>query len=863
MSDTTKPDGTAPEAKTENKNYDAPSVETKWRDHWVTKQTYKWNPDEPREAGFVIDTPPPYASGNLHIGHVYSYSQTDIIARFMRMHGKNVFYPMGWDDNGLPTERQTEKAKGVKAADVPREEFIAMCLEVVDEHEKNYQHQFQTLGLSVDWTQNYQTIGEHARKLSQMSVIDLFNKGHAYRQLEPSLWDPADQTTLAQSEVEDKEQPGTMWEIPFFAADGSEIVIATTRPELLGACVALMVTPEKPELAKLAGQMVTTPLYGVSVKVIADEKVDPEKGTGAVMCCTYGDVTDKDWWRTYSLPTRVLLDRRGRLIDLPSSFGSADWTSKDAAAARARHAELVGLSAKQAKLKIVEQLEAAGLVRGKTDVLRQVPCAERSGAPLEILAVPQWFIRVLDKKQELIAHGRKVKWTPDFMRLRFEQWTEGLKWDWGISRQRPFGVPLPFWYSKRPGEEGKIIPASFDQLPVNPLVDLPHGYTRDEVEPDNDVLDTWATSSISPLINAGGISPELSGDKDRFEKLYPAHMRPQAHEIIRTWAFYTIVKSYLHTGTIPWDTAAISGWCLAEDRTKMSKSKGTSIKPHELMDEFGADVVRYWTANGRLGNDTAFDRNQLKIGKRLQTKLWNAARFASLQIGGFVPSAPTLAAADADITAPLDRWISTRLTATIAQATKQSLAYDYTDALRTIEAFFWQDFCDNYLELVKARVYGETGDAAAQLSARTTIYFVLEAVLKLFAPIMPHLTEELYATLYESRYAQHGSIHARGQWPVVTDYVVDANADAAGQMAVGLLTAVRKAKSLASVSLKTPVTKFVVVSDKMLPTSLQQDLASAAVTPLPEFAATAVDGIEAVTSDDGSVTIQIELATAA
>ena len=839
-------------AKPEKQTYDVPATEAKWRDHWLSTGVYGWNPAEPRENGFVIDTPPPYASGNLHIGHVYSYTQTDILARYQRMAGKNVFYPMGWDDNGLPTERQTEKARGVRAVDLPRAEFIRLCYEVIAEHEAHYTRQFQALGLSVDWAQNYQSIGEYARRISQLSIIDLYNKGHAYRQLEPSLWDPADQTTLAQSEIEDKEQPGTMWEIPFALPNGGEIVVATTRPELLGACVALMVTPDKPELAALAGQVVVSPLYGVAVPVIADAKVDPEKGTGAVMCCTFGDVTDRDWWRAHKLPTRVLLDRRGRLTDLPDSFaGTAD--------ARARHADLVGLSAKQAKAKIVEQLTEAGLVRGATDVVRNVPCAERSGAPLEIIATEQWFLRLLDRKQQLIDLGRQVQWTPDFMRARFEQWTENLKWDWGISRQRHFGVPLPFWYSKRAGEEGKVIPADVKQLPVDPLVDLPAGYSREEVTGDPDVMDTWATSSVSPQINAHGITPELALDADRYGKLFPAHMRPQGHEIIRTWAFYTLAKSLLHTGQVPWETAAISGWCLSKDKTKMSKSKGDSVEPHVLMDEYGADAVRYWTANGRLGNDTVFDINQLKIGKRLQTKLWNAVRFAGLQLDGFKPEGKFMADCAVQITAPLDRWLTSRLQNTVSTATQQFQQYDYTAALRTIEDFFWRDLCDNYLELVKARAYGEVGDVAARRSAQTTLYFALRAILKLFAPFLPFQTEELFSTLFPNEFASDGSVHARGQWPKVAYFLSDEAALAEGNRAVALLGTVRKAKTDRQVSIKAACSRLIVIGER-LPDALLADVASAASTPLPTFADAPVAGLPVTASEDGLYQVQIDLA---
>lgn len=830
----------------ESKPYDPKSVEAKWRDKWIADKTYRWDPAGAREDSFVIDTPPPTISGHLHMGHIYSYTQTDVIARFMRMWGKNVFYPMGWDDNGLPTERLVEKLRNVRAGDMSREDFIKICHEVVNESEKDYRALFRAIGLSIDWSQEYQTINENSRKISQMSAIDLYRKGELYRRFEPTLWDVADQTALAQAEIAEKEMPGTMWQIPFYQEDGSEILIATTRPELLGACVALMVCDK---YAHLAGKTVTTPLYGVKVPVILDDKVDPEKGTGAVMCCTFGDVTDIEWWKTHKLETRVIIDKLGR------NTGELPWAD-----APEIIAALKGLKVNAAKTKIVEILKEKGLLRGETPVQRMVPCAERSGAPLEIIVTPQWFVKVLDKKEALIEQGKKIKWYPEYMRVRFEQWTENLKWDWCISRQRYFGVPLPFWYSKRRGEEGRIIAADPDQLPVNPLVDLPKGYTREEVEGEADVMDTWATSSVTPQLSSRGITKELSIDAPRHEKLYPAHLRPQAHEIIRTWAFYTILKSWLHEKSVPWESIALSGWCLAEDRTKMSKSKGNVVRPEDLIEENSADVIRYWTATSRLGLDTAFDKNIFKIGRRLQNKLWNAARFVSLQIAGYRPEAPSLAAAKDMVTAPLDLWISSRLAETIEAATEHYRNYDYADGLRVTEDFFWRDFCDNYLELVKARAYDPEGqDPAGQKSARITLYFVLEATLRLFAPVMPHLTEELYSTLYEDRFQRTGSIHARGNWPRKDNYLFDENAAGEGATVVSLLAAVRKAKSEANVSIKVQAKRFVVIGVKSLTQSAQKDLASAAVTPLPEFAAAAESGLVTIPGEDGKTTVQLAL----
>ena len=784
---------------TTSKGYDFKSIEAKWQQAWQSSPVYAWDPAAARADSYVIDTPPPTVSGFLHIGHVYSYTQTDLIARFQRMSGKNVYYPMGFDDNGLPTERLVEKRRNIRAADMSREAFIRICMEEVQEAEDDFRSLFREIALSVDWNLEYRTISPMSRRISQLSVLDLYEKGHLYRTLQPTLWDPADRTALAQAEVTEKESKGVMYQIAFpLVEGGGDAEIGTTRPELLAACCALLIHPEHPLASKLIGRRVRTPLFNVEVPVLADEKADPEKGTGIVMCCTFGDATDIEWWRTHQLPTRVILNKEGRL-----DLAGADWL-KDA---EPRLIEaLGGLKVNAARTESVRLLNEAGFIRGETPVDRMVPAAERSGAPLEILVTPQWFVRVLDKKEPLIERGREIAWHPEYMRQRFEIWTENLKWDWCISRQRYFGVPFPFWYSKRPGEEGKILAAHPDDLPVNPLTDSPRGYSADEVVPDPDVMDTWATSSVSPQLSSRSISAEHTIDPERHAKLFPADLRPQAHEIIRTWAFYTILKSYLHEGKAPWHDAAISGWCLAQDRQKMSKSKGNSVEPRDLLAKWGADVVRYWTATSRLGLDTAFSEDVLKIGKRLQTKLWNAARFVMLQLEGFAetPSTPAKDVADGTINHVFDKWLLTRLAQVVEKATEHYRAFEYADALETVERFFWADFCDNYLELVKGRAYGEIGDAAGQRSARYTLWHTLETILRLLAPVMPHLTEELYAVHFPGR----GSVHGRGMWPAHAAQATDAHALHHGSGGVAILASVRKAKSEAKVSIKVPIVEL-------------------------------------------------------
>ncbi len=789
------------------KNYDHQKTEKHWQNEWVEKGTYHWLDDLPREQTFVIDTPPPTVSGVLHMGHIFSYTQADFIARYQRMAGKDVFYPMGFDDNGLPTERLVEKVKGVRGSGMARADFVALCREVVKDAEEDFRTLFKSAALSVDWRQEYQTVSDEVCKISQASFIDLLQKGEAYRDFRPTYWDWVDGTAIAQAEIENKEMAGVMNEIEFSLEGGAPLVIMTTRPELLGACVAVMYHPEDPNAAKYAGKFAITPLFGVKVPMIADEAVEREKGTGLVMCCTFGDDTDKEWWRKYNLPTIHLLGKDGKL----------DFTNHQSLATN--HSEaLQGLKVKQANAKIIELLQTDGKLLKQTPMMHTVKCAERSGTPIEIIPTYQWFVRVADKKEALLKKGAEVNWHPEYMKIRLNQWIEGLKEDWCISRQRFFGIPIPVWYSKRAGEEGKIIFPDITELPLDPTVALPKGYTRDEVEADKDVLDTWATSSISPQINAKKINNGAIGGADaRYNKLFPADLRPQAHEIIRTWAFYTIAKAHLHADTIPWKNIIISGWCLASDKTKMSKSKGNVVTPVALIEEKGTDSVRYWASTSRLGTDTAFSEDLLKIGRKLVNKLWNASQFAALNLDK-LQGVPTTAAADTasgKINEALDLWILSRLKQCIKKSTEAFESFEYCDARVAIEDFFWNDFCDNYLELVKARAYGSSVEfgvwsVEGQQSALYTIYHCLDAILRLFAPFVPHVTEELYSHIFDDRFAALGSIHARGNWVRESDYPYDASAEKSGVAAVDVLNIIRKAKSEAGVSIKAPVAEVLV-----------------------------------------------------
>ncbi len=774
------------------KEYNTKEAEKRWQDHWFANGTYHFHDDKPREQTFVIDTPPPTVSGVLHMGHIFSYTQADFVARYRRMKGDDVFYPMGFDDNGLPTERLVEKITEKKAAQYEsREAFIEACKKVVNEAEEEFRRLFKSVALSVDWRTEYQTVSAEVRALSQESFLDLLGKGEAYRDFRPTYWDWVDQTAIAQAEIENKELPGAMYDLRFALEDGSPITIATTRPELLGACVAVMYHPEDANAAKYKGRKAITPVFNVLVPMIADEAVDKEFGSGLVMCCTFGDDTDKEWWRKYKLPLKNIIGKDGKITFTQLMVADPDTmkTGKTPPYLEGEVQALVGLKPKQAHAKMVELLEADGSMLSKKQITHTVKCAERSGTPIEIIPTEQWFVKITDKKEALVGRGAECNWFPEFMRIRLNQWIEGLKEDWCISRQRFFGVPFPVWYSLREGELGKLILPEVSQLPVDPLVDLPKGYKREEVTGDKDVMDTWATSSISPQINAKSL--------DKY-KLFPADLRPQAHEIIRTWAFYTIVKAHLHAKTIPWKNLMISGWCLAADKTKMSKSKDNVVTPVALIEEKGTDAVRYWASTSRLGADTAFSEDLLKIGRKLVTKLWNASNFVSVILSGSEESTkvdPSPAAQDDRITAPLDRWILTRLHRAVAKATEEFERFEYCDARVAVEDFFWNDFCDNYLELVKLRAYEK------DTSALATLYLCLDAVLRLFAPFVPHVTEEIYSNLFAGK----GSIHARGQWPKPADYPVDEKAEACGVAALQVLEAIRKAKSEAGVSIKVPV----------------------------------------------------------
>ena len=800
-------------------------LETKWQQQWEAGGTYKFDRSKTRDEIYAIDTPPPTVSGSLHIGHVFSYTHTDVIARFQRMRGKDVFYPMGWDDNGLPTERRVQNYYGVRCdpslaydpnfqppaeppkqpISISRPNFVELCLRLTREDEKAFEHLWRYLGLSVDWSMTYATIDKRSQRASQTGFLHLLKKNLAYQLEAPTLWDVDFRTAVAQAELEDREREGAYHRLRFDRADadaGAAVEIETTRPELLPACVALVAHPDDERYKPLFGKDVLTPLFRSRVPVRAHALADPEKGSGIAMICTFGDITDVTWWRELSLPVRAVIQPNGTLK--PLTWGDAGWESQDAVAAQKAYNEIAGQSTNKARTRIVELLREEGALIGEPrPIMHNVKFFEKGDRPLEIVTSRQWFIKTIEFRPALIERGRQLRWHPEYMRVRYENWVNGLNGDWCISRQRFFGVPFPVWYpiNKDGGIEyaSPIVPDE-SRLPVDPSVDVPDGFTpAQRGEPggfagDPDIMDTWATSSMTPQI-AGG----WGEDDDLFKRVFPMDLRPQAHDIIRTWLFSTVLRSHLEHHSLPWLHAAISGFVTDPDRKKMSKSKGNVVTPFALLEEHGSDGVRYWAASGRPGGDTVFDPSQMRVGRRLAIKLLNASKFVLAKPEPLGP-----------ITEVADRGMLTRLADVVDLATTSLASYDYTPAMEKSEGFFWF-FCDDYLELVKARRYGDHGEAAAG-SANSAMLLALDTLLRVFAPFLPFVTEEVWS------WWKSGSVH-RAPWPAAQEVLgpIDgADPHAADVLMEGcrVLGEVRKRKSEEKKPLRTPVVSATIRAPK-------------------------------------------------
>ena len=789
---------------------DKPSLDgldAKWDERWESVGTYRFDPSKSRDEIFAIDTPPPTVSGALHMGSVFGYVQTDAHARYRRMAGKEVFYPMGWDDNGLPTERRVQNYYGVRcdpslpydpgftppqqAHDPPisigRRNFIELCHILTVEDEKVFEQLWRTMGLSVDWKQTYTTIDDQSQRTSQRAFLKNLERGEAYSQDAPVLWDIDFQTAVAQAELEDREKGGAYHRVAFHRPDGPPVHIETSRPELVCSCVAVVAHPEDERYQGLFGSTLTTPLFGIEVPMVAHDLADPEKGTGVAMICTFGDTTDVTWWRELDLPTRAVIQPDGRLQEeIP------EWLTGEGAQI---YTEIGGLFANQARRKMAELLAESGDLDGEPrQITHPVKFYEKGDRPLEIITSRQWYIRNGGRedhlRKELLERGEELQWVPEFMGVRYRHWVEGLTGDWLVSRQRYFGVPIPLWYPITDGGDidhsNPIIP-DHDRLPVDPSSDTPDGYEElQRGQPggfagDPDIMDTWATSSLSPQIAGHWVD-----DPGFFARVFPMDIRPQGPEIIRTWLFSSTVRSHFEHGAIPWHTATINGWILDPDRKKMSKSIGNVVTPMPLIEEYGPEAVRYWACNGRPGVDTAVDFGVMKIGRRLAIKILNASRFAL----GFSDT-------DVDrseIHTPLDRSMLARLAETVEGATAAFEGYDYARALEISEKSFW-GWTDDYLELVKSRAYDDGPDAA---SAHAALQLALSVYLRLFAPFLPFVTEEVWSWWRE------GSVH-RSSWPSAEEFEGLTGDRGVMEAASQVLGAIRRAKSDAKASMRAEV----------------------------------------------------------
>lgn len=775
------------------KKYNAEEKENKWLNYWKENGIYDFKPDHRKV--FSIDTPPPTVNGKIHIGHIFSYSQTEMIARYKRLRGYNIFYPFGFDDNGLPSERLVEKEQGKKAHEIGREEFSKLCYETTDKYEEEFQNLFSKMGVSTDWNIHYKTVSPSTIKISQRSFLDLIDKGHCYHKESPALWCNECLTSIAQAELETKTIKTTFNYINFKTVeDNEEFTIATTRPELLPAIVCVFVNPNDENHKSLIGKTAHIPVIDVEVPIMGDEKVDACKGTGIVMCCTFGDQTDIEWWKKYNLPLKYIFTDNGRIIDSVPNYG--------------------GMKIKEARKQIIEDLQEGGFVVKIEELEHEVGIHERCGKEVEYSVMKQWFIDTMNHKDDFIKIGNEIKWHPDHMHNRYNEWVENIMWDWCISRQRYFGVPFPVWYCKECGEP---IFASAEDLPVNPLTDKPKvdkcpKCNAHEFLPETDVMDTWATSSLTPLINM------RYGEKDNYESfLKPMSLRTNASEIIRTWDFYTIVKSFYHFGTRPWDNVMISGFVMASKGEKISKSKGNSkIEPMDAIKQYSADVLRYWAGTGRLGTDIVYSDETLLRGKKLINKIWNVSKFIEMHLADYQDK-------EFDNYEYIDKWILGKFQEMESGFVKYLDEYEVGLALNHLEKFFW-NFCDNYIEIVKHRLYRpEEFGKIPRYSGQKTVYTILYKLLQDFSIFFPFITEEIYQELYHN----NKSIHLTEINPLEFNFNKEMEI---GDSIIDIISQVRGQKTINNVSLKTPV--------KNLKLSINKDLKNAIELSIKDFKAT-------------------------
>ncbi len=775
-----------------DKKYNAQEKETKWLNYWNENKVYEFKPDQ-REV-FSIDTPPPTVNGKIHIGHIFSYSQTEMIARYKRLRGYNIFYPFGFDDNGLPSERLVEKEQGKKAHEIGREEFSKLCYQTTDKYEEEFQELFSKMGVSTDWNIHYKTVSPSTIKISQTSFLDLIDKGHCYHKESPALWCNECLTSIAQAELETKTIKTTFNYINYSTTDGETFTIATTRPELIPAIVCVFVNPNDEKHKHLIGKTAHIPVIDVEVPIMADEKVAIDKGTGIVMCCTFGDQTDIEWWKKYNLPLKYIFTEDGKIIDSVPNYG--------------------GMKIKEARKKIIEDLQAGGYVVKIEELEHEVQTHERCGKEVEYSVMKQWFIDIMNHKEDFLKIGNEIKWHPEHMHNRYDEWVNNVAWDWCISRQRYFGVPFPVWYCKDCGEP---IFARKEDLPVNPLVDFPREDKCSkcgckQFVPETDVMDTWATSSVTPLINM-----RYGQDENYEDILKPMSLRTNASEIIRTWDFYTIVKSFYHFGQRPWDNVMISGFVMANKGEKISKSKGNSkVEPIDLIAQYSADVIRYWAGSGRLGTDIVFSEETLLRGKKLINKIWNVSKFIEMHLADYEDK-------EFNDYEYIDKWILGSFQEMEKGFIKYLDEYEVGLALNHLEKFFW-NFCDNYIEIVKHRLYRpeEFGDIP-RYSGQKTVYTILYKLLQDFSIFFPFITEEIYQELYKDQ----KSVHITEIKPLEFNFESEIKN---GDLIMNIISQARGEKTINNVSLKTPI--------KNLDLRLNKELEDAINASIKDFKAT-------------------------
>ena len=769
------------------KSYNPKESEKKYKLYWEKNKIYTFNPNSTKPI-YSIDTPPPTVSGKMHIGHAFSYSQQDFVIRYKRMQGYNIFYPFGTDDNGLPTERLIEKEKNITPQKVGRKEFIKICLNTLNkELRPRYIQDWKSIGISCDWSIFYTTINKHCQKISQKSFIDLYKQKREYRKRTPFMWCPECQTAIAQVELKDKEKESQFVYIKFDTSINKPIVIATTRPELMPACIAIHVHPKDKKYKEFINQKAKIPFFNREVKIYANEDVNPDFGSGAVYHCTFGDMDDAEWIEKFKIQPIEIMDKDGTLNEKAGKYQ--------------------GLNSKQARKAIIEDLQKAGLIQKIEPIKHVVNTHERCDTEIEILMTDQWFIKYLDLKQQFLKQGSKLNWYPKHMKNRYDNWVKGLKYDWCISRQRYFGIPFPVWYCKKCNE---IILADESQLPVDPLTDKPKDpcpkCKSTSFEPEKDILDTWATSSLTPQIVAS-LFPKL------YKKLYPMNLRPQAHDIISFWLFNTVVKSYLHNKINPFRDVVISGWALDPKGKKMSKSKGNIIEPQEMIQKYSADCLRFWAASSKLGEDLPFQEKELVAAQRLTTKLWNASKFSFSHLENYKLQKPK----ELEI---LDLWLLIKLNQLVKSSTDAFDKYEYSRTKIETENFFWNIFCDYYLEIIKDRLYNSNKRGQQQkISAQYTLHYSLLTILKLLAPITPFITEEVYQHYYAKK-EKCKSIHI-SSWPEYDPKLINKKAEKIGDKTIQLISEVRKFKSKNNKSLKTPVLLTLEKQDKDLESILE------------------------------------------